>query len=272
MTTDTTLFPRVDDTSHSSSVFGGVIAYWTEEAGTKTATDPKFGQGRLNAKELSGISVISDNLLADNAVGLATLMKKMFGEAWAYFEDDAFINGNGVGQPLGILPSGALIQVTRTDTNNVTFADIPNMWARLFIESRDRAVWFINQEAEKDLFKSGFSGATIAAGDHPAMVSQEMGMAVRPPKTLFGRPYFVTEKMAALGSANDIGLFDLSYYLIGDRSKLAIDASKHVYFTTNKTCWRFVTRVDGQPWIQSPLTPKNGTDTLSAFVTLSSTS
>ena len=272
MSSDTLLIPRVDDTDHSSNVFGGVLAYWTEEAGTKQATDPKFGQCRLNAKELSGISVISDALLADNAVGLEALMKRMFGEAWAYYEDDAFLNGNGVGQPLGILNSGALISQTRTDTNNITFADIPNMWARLFTESRDRSVWFMNQEVEKDLFKAGFSGTTITSGDVPFILPANMGAVANPPTKIFGRPFFVTEKMAALGSAGDIGLFDLSYYIIGDRSKLAIDASKHVYFTTNRTCWRFVIRVDGQPWLASPLTPKNGTDTIGPFVTLTSTS
>ena len=272
MTTDTTLIPYVDDTNHTSSVFGGVIAYWTEEGGTKTATDPKFGQCRLNAKELSGISRMSDSLLADNAVGLEALVKKMFGRAWAYFEDDAFLNGNGVGQPLGILNAGALIQVTRTDTDNLTSRDIPRMWARLFAESRDNAVWFMNQEVEKDLLMSVYEGVTPAATAGTPAYQMIGGLADKPRKTIFGRPYFVTEKMAALGSANDIGLFDLDYYLIGDRSKMAIDVSKHVYFTTNQTAWRFVIRVDGQPWLQSAVTPRNGTDTQSAFVTLSATS
>jgi len=130
----------------------------------------------------------------------------------------------------------------------------------------------MNQEVEADLFKAGFSGATIAAGDIPAFLPLNMAAVANPPMKIFGRPYFVTEKMAGLGAANDIGVFDLSYYIIGDRSKLAIDASKHVYFTTNRTCWRFVIRVDGQPWIQSPLTPKNGTNTIGPFVTLSATS
>lgn len=272
MTTDTTLIPYIDDTNHTSSVFGGVVAYWLEEGGTKTATDPKFGQLRLNAKDLCGISRMSDALLADNAVGLELLVKKMFGRAWAYFEDDAFFNGNGVGQPLGILNSGALIQVTRTDTNNLTSRDIPRMWARLFAESRDNAIWVMNQEVEKDLFMSIYEGVTpVAASGTPAFVPIG-GLSQKPAQKIYGRPYFVTEKMAALGSANDIGLFDLDYYLIGDRSKMAIDVSKHVYFTTNETAWRFVIRVDGQPWIQSDVTPRNGSDTQSAFVTLTSTS
>jgi HK97 family phage major capsid protein len=103
-------------------------------------------------------------------------------------------------------------------------------------------------------------------------VSKEQGAVKRVPQELFGRPVFLTEKMAALGSAGDIGFFDLSYYIIGDRQTLTIDASTHVYFTYNKTAWRFVIRVDGQPWLNSPITPKNGTATLSPFAILSSTS
>src|SRR4249920_1133595 len=35
--------PTVDDTSHASSVFGGVIGYWTEEAAALTASSASFG-------------------------------------------------------------------------------------------------------------------------------------------------------------------------------------------------------------------------------------
>ena len=60
---------------------------------------------------------------------------------------------------------------------------------------------------------------------------------------------------------------DLSYYLIGDREQISIASSEHVRFTTNETAWRFIERVDGQPWVDSAFTPANGSS-LSPFVTL----
>ena len=34
----------VDETSRASTRFGGVLAYWLDEAGTKTESKPKFRQ------------------------------------------------------------------------------------------------------------------------------------------------------------------------------------------------------------------------------------
>ena len=47
---------------------------------------------------------------------------------------------------------------------------------------------------------------------------------------------------------------------------LRIDASEHVYFATDQTALRMIERLDGQPWIDSTLTARNGTDTMSAFI------
>ena len=37
-------FPAIDDTSHETSVFGGVSAQWTAEGAAMTATAPSFGR------------------------------------------------------------------------------------------------------------------------------------------------------------------------------------------------------------------------------------
>jgi hypothetical protein len=52
---------------------------------------------------------------------------------------------------------------------------------------------------------------------------------------------------------------------------MEVSASPHFLFSTDKTAYRVVERVDGRPWLQSAITPKNGGNTLSAFVELSGT-
>lgn len=272
MTSDSILYPRIDETSHSSSLFGGVVAYYTEEAGTKTASEPKWGQVRLTARELSGYTVASDQLLADSAIALEPLLKRLFGEAWGWFKDYHYIQGTGVGQPLGILNSPCLISLTRQANNAGRFNDLVNIWNRVLPRSREKGYWFMNHEYYAEMFKMGAGNATQASGMNMIWIARDQGAALVPPKQIFGRPILVTEKMSALGSAGDVGFFDPSYYIIGERSPLTIDVSKHVYFLTNKTAWRFTYRHDGQPWLYSALTPKNGTNTLSPFVTLSDTS
>lgn len=265
MASDTVNIPKIVDTSHATSVFGGVVAYWTEEAGTKTVKEPTFGQIKLIAKKLTGYTYASDELLADSAIGLEALLIRLFSEAINWYEDDAFIDGDGVGKPIGILKSGALLAVNRSGANTIAIADLANVWARLLPQSHGRALWLANPSTLPQLVALGSTYLTWLKGSAGAG-----GLADKPPAALLGRPIVFTEKCSALGTAGDLLLADLSYYLIGDRQKITVASSKHVRFTTDETAWRFVKRVDGQPWIDSAFTPANGSS-LSPFVTLHST-
>lgn len=265
MRTDTLKIPKIVDTSHASSLFGGVVAYWTEEKTEKVPTEPTFGQLQLIAKKLTGYTYASDELLADNAIGLEALLTRLFSGSISWYEDDGFINGNGVGKPLGILNSGALLAVNRSGASTIAIADLAAIWARLLPQSHGRAVWLANPSTLTQLVALGATYLTWLRGG----ISGE-GLANTPPASLLGRPIIFTEKCKALGTAGDLVLADLSCYLIGDRQQIAIASSQHVRFLTDETAWRFVKRVDGQPWLDSAFTPANGSS-LSPFVTLHST-
>ena len=86
-----------------SPFFGGVQMTWTEEAQTRTETEPQFKMMELKAHELSGYAVSSNVLLQDAAFGLEKFLMTLFGKAIGWFEEYAFLQGNGVGKPLGIL-------------------------------------------------------------------------------------------------------------------------------------------------------------------------
>lgn len=270
MGSDTLNIPRVNDTAHTSSVYGGVIAYWESEGATMNETEPVFGQCKLTAKNLNGYTKASNQLLQDSATPLDPLLKRMFGESWAWYEDLAFIRGTGSGQPLGFLNAACLVSATRQDTDEVFVQDIFNLYSRMLPGGRDRAVWIMNHEVLPQLLRMHSANTSTNAYGAPTLFQQSLVDPVA--GTILGRPYFVTEKMSALGDAGDIAFVDLGYYLIGDRQTLAIDASTHVYFTTNHTAWRFTKRVDGQPWLSSAITPYKGTATLGPFVTLAATS
>ncbi len=269
MTRDTLNIPRVVDTSHASHLYGGIIAYWLEEAGTKTAADPKFGQVKLIPKKLTGYTYASDELLADSAIALEALLTQQFGAAVGWYEDLAFLRGSGVGQPLGIFNSGAVITPTRATANQVALADLANIMARMYPDSLygPNTIWIISPAVLAQLIQMV---ATVITWMPIGTGQGGGGAAQRIPATIMGMPFAVTEKVPTLGTTGDIGLYDLSYYLIGDRQDLRVDSSTHVRFTTDETAWRFVERVDGQPWVDSAFTPYNGGNTLSPFVQLSS--
>ena len=90
----------------------------------------------------------------------------------------------------------------------------------------------------------------------------------RPRMMLAGLPLVVSEKVPALGTAGDIGVYDWSKYIIGDRQQVEIAFSDQYAFINNQGTWRFVSRIDGQPWIRSVITLADATSTLSPFVGL----
>jgi HK97 family phage major capsid protein len=77
-----------------SPFFGGVQMSWTEEAQTRTETEPAFKMMELKAHELSGYSVSSNVLLQDAAFGLEKFLFQLFAQAIAWYEDYAFFQGN----------------------------------------------------------------------------------------------------------------------------------------------------------------------------------
>ena len=265
MTTLSIRVPGVRDTSHASTVFGGVRAYWLAESGAVTESNPTFRQIALTARKLSGYTTTSNELLADNALALETLLIRMFGEALAYFEDDAFLVGTGAGQPLGLINAAALISVAKEAGQvalTIVAANLDKMYSRMLPSSQSRAVWI----AHPDVFPQlAALSRNVGTGGSAVWVSNMVG---GPPNSIYGRPLLFSEKCRTLGTAGDIYFVDLSYYLIGDRMSMEMSSSPHVRFTNDETVHKFVQRVDGQPWLDSAITPRNGTNTLSPYVAL----
>jgi len=198
---------------------------------------------------------------------LEPLIGGLFSEAISYFEDDAFINGIGGGQPLGILNADALVSVAKETgqaATTLTVENVVKMYSRMMPRSIANSVWIMHPDVQPQLFTMSLS---VGTGGAP-MYFPAGGLGGSPVPTLMGRPVVLSEKAQTLGTAGDIYLVDLSYYLIGDRQSLEIASSPHVRFNTDETDLRFIQRVDGRPWIDSALTPRNGSNTLSPFVAL----
>lgn len=262
-------FPTVDSTSNVSSVFGGVVGFWTEEGATLGESQPRFGQIELRAQKLVLYTEVPNELMQDASPSLAAFIGDIFPEAIAWFEDVAFFIGGGVGEPLGFLNAPASIAVTRNAGGaNVEWLDIVKMYSRMLPQSLDRAVWIVSPDVLPDLFQM-----TIAGGTSPVMLGGTAGFvtgSAMPPMTMLGLPIIVSEKARAAGTAGDVNLVDFGFYLIGDRQAMSARQSEEFRFQSDITAFRVIERVDGRPWLTSAITPQNGSsNTLSPFVKLS---
>lgn len=256
--------PVVDETSHASTLFGGIVAYWTEEGAAATETSAKFARVRLDAKKLVIYCEAPNELMADSPAFEAWLNANLPAAA-SWFEDYAYLRGSGVGEPLGVLNANnaALVSTTRNGAGNaIEYQDIANVYAQLLPGSYSNAIWVCSPAVIGQLLQ-----ITTGSGGVPLWLTGGQFVEGAPVQIL-GRPLFVTEKVSTAGTAGDLSLIDFSKYLIGDRQILQAKQSEDFKFSSDITAFRLTERVDGRPGLLSALTPKNGGATLSPFVTV----
>jgi len=254
----------VDETSRATgSRYGGVQAYWENEADALQGTKPKFRKIELKLKKLTGLCYATDEVLAD-ASALNGVIQRAFASEFGFQYDDAIIRGTGVGQPLGILNAGCLVTVakeTSQPADTITYENIVKMYARCNGRNPE---WYINRQLIPQL---AFMTIPVGTGGAPVFLPAN-GAAGRPYNSLMGLPINMIEQCAALGDLGDIVLADFNDYLLADKGGIEAATSIHVRFLYGEQAFRFIMRVDGQPLRASALTPYKGSDTLSSFVTL----
>ena len=257
----------VDETNRATgSRWGGIQGYRLAEAGTKLATQPTFRLIELRLKKYAVLVYATEELLQDTTA-LGGIISQGCSEELDFMINDDILNGLGVGGPLGILNSGALVTVTKEGgqvADTVVTANIFKMWARMHPRSKSNAVWFINTDVTPQLYGLNL---TVGTGGMP-MYMAPGSLPNAPSGALLGRPVVETEFSPSIGDAGCILLADMSQYVVIDKDVQAA-SSIHVQFLTDQVAYRFVYRCDGQPKIAAPLTPYKGTaSTLSPFVAL----
>jgi HK97 family phage major capsid protein len=258
--------PMVDESSRANgSRWGGIQSYWVPEGERLTGTKPKIRTQTIELNKLTGLCYASDELLHDSTIA-GQVISNGFASELAFKTDDAIINGNGAGMPMGILNSPALVVVPKQagqTAKTILFENIVDMYSRLVASSDANACWLINKDVLPQLFTM-----VLAAGTGGVPVFMPAGGASGQPfMTLFGKQVIPIEQAHTLGTVGDIMLVNLNEYLWIDKG-IQQASSIHVRFEYQESVFRFSKRCDGQPLWNLPLTPYKGANTLSPFVAL----
>ncbi len=275
-------YPALDDVTHANaaSVYGGVSAFWTEEAAALTASAPAFARIVLEAQKLTAFTSIPNELLQDSGPLLEDWLKTSWPAAVAWYEDDAFINGDGVGIPQGFLNAPAAIKVATASAYTITLLDIIKAYCRMLPQALPGAVWMAAPDVKQQLLQLSLTPQTSTSSPQPVAPPAwfTSGQAIEgEPDTLFGHPVFWSEKMPSGASSNTttagaLSLCNFSYYLLGERAQMQLAMSQEYHFASDLTDYRLIERCTGRVWPQSALTPRNGGATLSPFVLVDTTS
>lgn len=261
-------FPQFDESSRANgSRFGGVEAFWQNEADTFIPSKAKLQGSTLTAKKLTGLVYMTEELYMDSAA-LDIFANAAFANELNFRLEDAIVNGDGAGKPSGILRSNAVIQVAPQSgqtAGTIIGQNIVDIWSRCWAPSRRTAVWLAHPDAEKQVFTATVNVGV--AGSELKLYQATHDPENQPYNLVLGRPILPVEYMPTPGNVGDIMLVDLSRYVLAMRETQAA-ISMHVAFLTDQLAYRVTMRCDGQPIDNRPITPFTGTDTVSPFVAI----
>nr|WP_311528693.1 phage major capsid protein [uncultured Ralstonia sp.] len=260
-------FPKDETTPWGSN---GVRAYWQGEASSAQATKPQLGLTTLRLKKLMALVPITSELLEDTNA-LTSYLPKQIAERIRWKTNEAILNGQGDGVPLGAFQSGAVITVPKDQgqaTQTLTLTNLLNMQSRFMPGSENKGVWIINKSVQAALYGITWNGmpAFMPIG-YQVNLGGSLAQVQR--NTLLGLPVIFSQHPAPFSSQGDVLLVDLQYYhTITKAGGLQTATSMHLYFDADAVAFRTTFRMDGQSKIAQAVSPAKGAATLSPFVQL----
>lgn len=215
-------------------------ASWIEEGGELSFGDATFDQILLDAHKLHVAIKVTDELLYDNAFNLENYIIDQFTKALANAEEDAFLNGDGVGKPLGIFATngGGQVAITTNTQSAITADDVVNLIYALKRPYRKNAKFIMNDQTISLLRKlKDNNGAYMW---QPALVAGE-------PDRLLGYPVYTSEFVPTVKAGAPVIAFgDFSYYNIGDRGVRSFDQLRELFAGNGMVGFLAKERVDGK--------------------------
>lgn len=207
-------------------------AAWIEEGGALSFGDATFDQILLDAHKLHVAIKVTEELLYDNAFNLESYIIDMFGKALANAEEDAFLNGSGVGQPLGLFAAtgGGTAAIS---TASLTADDVIKLVYALKRPYRKNAKFIMNDQT--------IASIRQLKDNNGAYMWQPSLVAGEPDKLLgydvYTSPFCPAEKIA---------FGDYSYYNIGDRGTRSFKQLTELFAGNGMIGYVAKERVDGK--------------------------
>lgn len=208
-------------------------ASWIEEGGALTFGDATFSQILLDAHKLHVAIKVTEELLYDNAFNLEGYILDQFGKALANAEEDAFLNGDGTGKPLGLFAATGGGTVAGTLTAAIKSDDMLDLVYALKRPYRKTASFIMNDKTLSSLRK--------LKDNNGAYIWQPSYQAGEPDRVL---GYAI--HTSAYAPEDAIAFGDYKYYNIGDRGTRSFSELRELFAGNGMIGYVAKERVDGK--------------------------
>lgn len=211
-----------------------VSSGWVAETQSRPATDASdLVKRSYPVMEVYAMPAVSQSLIDDSAVDLGAYIVGAINTAFALKEGDAFINGDGVGKPRGLLTYSldtaddstrdfAKVQVVTTGSTTPSATQIADavieLSMKLATPYRQNASWLMSRDTARIIrqLKDSTAGLLLWSNDGRLVTGE--------PDRLLGFPVYLDESMPA-ASANNLPVAFGDFrqgYLIADRIGIRI--------------------------------------------------
>ena len=208
-------------------------ASWIEEGGALTFGDATFSQILLDAHKLHVAIKVTEELLYDNAFNLEGYILDQFGKALANAEEDAFLNGDGTGKPLGLFAATGGGTVAGTLTAAIKSDDMLDLVYALKRPYRKTASFIMNDKTLSSLRK--------LKDNNGAYIWQPSYQAGEPDRVLGYEVH-----TSAYAPEDAIAFGDYKYYNIGDRGTRSFSELRELFAGNGMIGYVAKERVDGK--------------------------
>lgn len=224
---------------------GALRGLWGTETQSPTEDNATLGLVTVNAHVYTYKVSFSQSLVED-AANLVQLVQSDIADTLAIDEDDAFLVGDGVGKPLGIIPGSTnLLSLATENSGNASALTADGLIGL----SDDIDVQYMANARFVFAKATGTAIRKLKTGDGQYLFDMALENNKR---TLLGYPFLRSEAMPAVASsAYPIIFGDFSGYWIVQKAGLTIARFQDSYTGVNKVEYQVRRRVGGRvvhPW------------------------
>lgn len=183
----------------------------------------------IDEKKLAMVIKMDADFLHDNQYHFEKHLTQRLARSFGKAEEDAFLNGNGVEQPTGLLNSAE----EGVTTTSITFDDVVRLYFSLDKEYRSKAAWIMNDETAMAL----------------RLLKDSNGNALwnHANDTIFGKPVYISNYMpSATSGKKPICFGDYSYYWVVERNAMTVQVLRERFFETDQIGYLAYEFLDGK--------------------------
>lgn len=219
------------------------VAAWIATNGSYAASDEAFNQITFDAYKAGTMILVAEELLQDASFDLAAYIARQFAARIGILENTAYVVGDGVGKPTGIVTS-AQVGATLANGNTAGFTTdgaqnaLFELYHSVIQAYRNRGSW---------LAKDATVLKIRLVRDANGQYMWQPGLQAGQPDTLLGRPLHTDPDMPEFAANSKVMLFgDFSYYVIRDVQGVGMQRLNELFAANGQVGFRQYHRTEGK--------------------------